>query len=52
METNDLGMLTIIIEIKIKNCKVYSEKELTQKFVVDYSSDLKSSMVNYGEVTR
>jgi hypothetical protein len=45
-ETNELGMLTIIIELKGKKMayKVYSEKVLTQKFVLDYSPDLKTSM--------
>ena len=53
-ETNDLGMLTVIIELKGKKMayKVYSEKELTQKFVVDYSPELKTSMENLSyEVT-
>ena len=45
-ETNDLGTLTIIIELKGKKMayKIYSDKELTQKFVLDYSPELKTSM--------
>ena len=45
-ETNELGTLTIIIELRDKKMayKVYSEKELTQKFVLDYSPELKTSM--------
>ena len=47
-ETSQLGTLTIIIEIDGKQMvqKIYSSKELTRQFVVDYTPDLKKSMAD------
>lgn len=50
-ETNDLGDLTVVIEIDEKKLhyRFYSNEELTQKFIVDYTPDLRKSMeaLNY-----
>ncbi|MBH38036.1 hypothetical protein CL658_03285 [bacterium] len=45
-ETSDLGDLTIIIEINDKKMayKIYTNNELTQKFVLDEVPELKKSM--------
>jgi len=45
-ETSDLGDLTIIIEINDKKMayKIYTSSELTQKFVIDETPELKQSM--------
>jgi len=45
-ETSDLGDLTIIIEINDKKMayKIYTSNELTQKFVIDETPELKQSM--------
>jgi len=47
-ETSALGDLTIIIEIDGRQMvhKIYSGKELTQKYVADYTPDLKKSMTS------
>ena len=50
-ETNDLGDMTVIIEINEKKLhyKFYSSEDLTHKFIVDYTPDLKKTMedLNY-----